>query len=517
MLLPRRATARSDRRGSALLLAFLVLILLAAILFQLYISTTTDARVARNEVTLTSMNQAIESALLEVYDKLLQDAEAGAAASGAGAASGGAAGGEGEMAPPEGEPTPPAGAAGGEESQSVDSHEDSWGRPQRTTINEIELRVLIQDEDSKINLLTLLTENEDEAEAAFERVVRLLDLCREDTSADIDRSDARRIAEAMRAHMKQRTSSPLPSATRLSLTDEDVERELPFTLREMAVLEDCNSGLFRDFRDDRGRVVHSIGSFLTVWTSLQPLSEIPPPPGSPAAQQQAADQAPADGQGLGAGDGAGQGSGGDGAGSGGDGEGAGENAEGQGGPAPAAAVGGIAVNLNTAPAAVLKSLMDDRDVDYRFWDEVIEYRNLEEESEGGEEERVPIYDEYGQEIFARQVFDSLAELEELRSWDRVQAEQRAELSRLIGTESQVFSIFVSARRATGRGDAFGGVRGAPLAGAREDQRGDAIVATVRSIVWRYQDGDTWTIVPIVRWEVLDYTPFEVLDFPPDDR
>ena len=510
MLLPRRRSARSDCRGSALLLAFLVLILLAAILFQLYIGTTTDARVARNEVTLTSMNQAIESALLEVYDKLLQDAEAGAAASGgAGEPTTGGGGmgdgGDGGMAPPEGSPAPP---AGGEESQSVDSREDSWGKPQRTTINEVELRIVVQDEDSKINLLTLLTENEDEAEKAFERVVRVLDLCREDTSADIDRSDARQIAEAMRAHMKQRSTSAMPSATRLSLTDDDVERELPFSLREMVVLEPCSPGLFRDFRDDRGRIVHSIGSFLTVWTSVQPLSSIPPPPGSQAANEQANDQQGNDN----AGDGGNQG---DAPGEGGDqgGEGA---PEGQ-GPGAGAGTGGIAVNINTAPAAVLKSLMDDRDVDYRFWDDVIEYRNLEEKSEGDEEERIPVYDEYGQEIFPRQVFDSLAELEELRTWDRIQAEQRVELSRLIGTQSQVFSIYVSARRATGRGDAFGGVRGAPMQGEREDQRGDAIVATVRSVVWRYQDGETWKLVPIVRWEVLDYTPFEVLDFPPDDR
>ena len=80
MQLPRHPSAAAPaRRGSALLLAFLVLILLAAILFQLYIGTTTDARVARNEVTLTVMDQAIESALTEVADRLVQDAEAGAA------------------------------------------------------------------------------------------------------------------------------------------------------------------------------------------------------------------------------------------------------------------------------------------------------------------------------------------------------------------------------------------------------------------------------------------------------
>jgi hypothetical protein len=174
------------------------------------------------------------------------------------------------------------------------------------------------------------------------------------------------------------------------------------------------------------------------------------------------------------------------------------------------------VNINTAPAAVLKSLMDDRDVDYRFWDEVIEYRNLEEESEGSEDLE-PVFDEYGNEVYPRQVFDSLDELEELGGWDRVTAEHRAELRRLIGTQSQVFSIFVTARRATGRSDDFGGVRGVPLPGEQEDRLGNAITCTVRSVVWRYQDGSEWKILPLVRWEVIDYTPFEVLDYPDPDR
>jgi hypothetical protein len=43
------------------------------------------------------------------------------------------------------------------------------------------------------------------------------------------------------------------------------------------------------------------------------------------------------------------------------------------------------------------------------------------------------------------------------------------------------------------------------------------VRTVRSVIWRKADGDKTTIVPLVRWEVLDYTPFEVLDFPVEGR
>jgi hypothetical protein len=492
MLLLAQARATPARRGSALLMAFLVLIVLAAILFQLYIGTTTDARVARNDVTLTSMDQTIESALLEVYDRLLTDAESAAAAGGAGGAGAAAAGMTG-MGDPGAAAPAAAGAPGGNEPS--DSREDSWGRVQRTTINEIELRILVQDEDSKLNVLSVLTENEEQADAALERVARVLDLCREDTSVDIDRSDARRMAQAMRDHFKSRSTSVLPRAEVLSDDDEQVDVGLPLSLREMVVIEPFHEGLFRDFRDDRGRIVHSIGSYLTVWTSLQPLADTLPPeePSAAAATPPPGGNDPPAG---------------------------GAGAPAPGGEAPEAGPsGGVAVNINTAPAAVLKSLVDDRTVPYRFWDEVIEYRNLEEEKTEEEKQTAaePVYDEYGEEVYTRKFFDSVDELEELGTYSNLGAEDRLELSQLIGTQSHVFSIYVTARRSTGRQDDFGGVLGAPQRGVKEDQLGNAVTRTVRSVVWRYQDGDEWKIVPLVRWEVIDYTPFEVLDFPDPDR
>jgi hypothetical protein len=44
------------------------------------------------------------------------------------------------------------------------------------------------------------------------------------------------------------------------------------------------------------------------------------------------------------------------------------------------------------------------------------------------------------------------------------------------------------------------------------------VRTVRCVVWRREGADDGVeIVPIVRWEVLDYFPFEVLDDPTERR
>ena len=277
--------ARSTRSGSALLLSFLVLIVLAAIIFQLYISTNTDARVARNDIALASMEQAIESALLEVYDRLESDAESSAGSTPAGDPAMGDLGG----APP-GEEDP-----GAAEAQSVDSREDPWGRPQRTTINDIELRVLVQDEDSKLNVLGILAEDQEQADEHFERLVRVIDLCREDTREDLDRSEARRLAEELRTHMTERMSTVLPKPHLLSDDDENEDLGLLLTLRECVVLDEFHEGLFRDFRDETGTIVHSLGTFLTVWTSLAthedfrpraPRSRVshrPSPPGERAA------------------------------------------------------------------------------------------------------------------------------------------------------------------------------------------------------------------------------------------
>jgi Tfp pilus assembly protein PilX len=136
------------KRGAALLLSLLILVVLVAIVIQINVGTGTDARIARNDIGLTSMDLAVESAFLQVDDQLAMDGQNASAPGAAGAA--GAAGMSG--AAPAAQPGA-AGAAGGEGQAASDSRKDEWARPQRTTINEIRLRILVQDEDSKINVL----------------------------------------------------------------------------------------------------------------------------------------------------------------------------------------------------------------------------------------------------------------------------------------------------------------------------------------------------------------------------
>jgi hypothetical protein len=498
-LLCRGRAGRGAERGSALLMAFLMIILLYAIVFQLAYGTNADLRVATNDVTNTQIDLAAESALMEVYDRLLQDAEAAAAGDeGAGAAPGG------EGLPPGGEqPGAGEGGAGGEAPPS-DSREDAWGKPQRTTIGDIELRILVQDEDSKINVLSMLTEDEDEAEKAFDRIVRVVDMFRDGSTVDVDRAEAYRIVESMRQHLRQRGNSVLPKP-RLASDDEDApDIGLPLTLNEFAALDRLDESLFRDFRDERGYIVHGLGAFLTVWTSVD-----------------AGPNAQAGGQGQGGGSGA-QNNGGNNNNpnndpAGGQGNTSNQNGEGEGG---GETNWGVAVNVNTAPVAVLKALFDDREVSPRFWDSVVEYRNLEEKDENQDEEAEPQLDEYGEEMIKRQIFDSLEELSEVDGYEDFGERTQNAFSQLLSTQSRVFSIYVTARRKTGMSDEdFGNYLGSPSSSQerRDDPRGTGLVRTIRSVVWRVDSGDGVVIVPIVRWEVLDYTPFEVLDYPDENR
>lgn len=474
----RSANARHARKGSALLMAFLMIILLYAIVFQLSYGTKADLRVAENDVTTTQMDMAIESALQEVYDMLKQDA---APAEGEGEA---AAAGSG---PPAGAGAPAAGGEGQEE-QPADSRMDAWGRPQRSTIGDIELRILVQDEDGKINVLQLLFEDEAESEKALERLARLIDFFRDGSTVDVDRSEAIRIAQVMREHLRNRLNSVLPRAKQMSDLEDNRERALPMTLKEFEVLERLEPSLFRDFRDERGDIVHSLGSYLTVWTSIQQGS---------SKEQAAGEQGGAAEQGANAG------------------------GNGQGNEQGNDPNWGVCVNVNTAPVAVLKALADDRTVSPRFWDSVVEYRNLEKkEEEGAEGEEVnsePQLDEYGEEIVEREIFDTLAEVEDVDGWDRLEDGAKDDVRALLCVRSHVFSIYVTARRKTGSNDDFGGTLGVPKPGEREDERGKGLVRTVRSVVWRKTDGEETQIVPLVRWEVLDYTPFEVVDFPVEGR
>jgi len=489
------------------MLSFMVLMILILILAQIRYSTDTVARVGRNEETLVTMDSAIESCMLQVFEDLKTDAEAGAA--------GGAAGGD------EGDAGGLGGAAGegGQDSGPTDSKEDEWARPQRTDINEIQLRILIQDEDSKFNLLSVLTEDEEEADKALDRLARVIEFARKGTRAEIDPSTARRIATTMAEFMRRRSDQILPRPELSSDLEQDEDIGLPLSLREFQVLDTelFPPDLFRDYIDENDQIVHSLGSFLTVWSSVATAEEAESQARTDSGETAAQDdpgQNEEDGDGQGTGDpatgGGGNGQGGGSGGGGGQGQGQGQGGGGGGAGGSGDEPPGWAVNVNTAPGAVLHGLMDPRDLPYRFWDDVVEYRN--EKDESVEESDEPPLDEYGREIVAHQFFHSVDDLVDIDGWENLEPIIQAEIKGLLKTQSQVFSIFVTARKPTGDEQIDGFSRRDDI--EREEANWQGLVRTVRAVVWRRVLGEGEVeIVPLVRWEELDYVPFEVVDFP----
>lgn len=486
MRLPFRP--RSQRRGAALLLSVLVLFVLIAIVFQISIATMTDARVGRNDVGLTLIDRSIASAQWDIFELLKVDAEDAAAGGEGGIDPGAAAAAAG-------------GEAGAEEEPPADSRKDEWGRVQRTEINGIELRILVEAENAKYNVLNVLNPDEEEAEEAFQRVVRIIDTYREGTRDDVPRRQAEDMVREMKEYILERNRTNWPQPTLLTFDEELDGVFLPMSLREFLVLESWEPHLFRSYRDELEDQVHSLDQFLTVWSSLDIASNVTPQEADGAGTP-TADPEEDEGDGD-------EGSGDEG---GGDGAAEGDTGGGDGGQGTAASPG-YGVNLNLAPAAVLKALFDDRDLSPRFWDDVIEYRNLEEEEEDGAEDVEPMYDEFNNEILVRRAFESLDELQEVRAWDDLGAEDQSRVLRLLETESSIFTIYI-----TGRRDMSGGSNmqafADPAERARlEEQHGGALVRTVRTVVWRREGDDGTEIVTILPWEVVETQPYEIQDFP----
>jgi hypothetical protein len=498
--------ARAGQRGAALLMSMLVLFVLVALVFQISVTAQTDARSTRNDVNLTAMDLACESALLQVYDSLATDGDAAGAAESTGTPAAAPTGEGAAPADPNADPAATAAAPGGEEA-AVDSRRDEWAQPQRTEINEMRLRIIVQDEDSKYNVLNLLNPDEKEADAAFARVVRILDQCRDGTDADIDESMAQQMAQAMREHMTKRKTSAFPRASLLTDDEENQDQGYPLSLREFQVLKPFEESHFRDFRDGDGKIVHTIEAFLTVWSSLASSAEMleerstatpaaATPPANNTNNANNANRPP--------------------------------NAAAQ-AAAPAAGAAqrlaksetnGYGINVNTAPAAVLKSLFDDREVAPRYWDKVIEHRNLEEEKKEGEEEEDPAdapLDEYGRPVIKRRIFEKTSELAELDGWENLVPAAQDMINKLCSTQSHVFTIYVIARRSTAIEGESSDVPDSAEAMRMEEERGDSLVRVVRSVVWRTKREDKVVIVPVMRWEVLDYIPHEVVDFPDEER
>ena len=162
--------------GVILILTLFVLLITYAMVTQLTLSTSVAWMTSKNASDRIRMELACKSAAEQILGVLADDAAGGdlGGASGeaqsllgelgyadGGADTGGATGAEGEDAD--------------EEEPDSDSLQDSWAKPMRVVMGDIQITSWVQDECGKFNLLTLVSPGIEERDAAKERCQRILD------------------------------------------------------------------------------------------------------------------------------------------------------------------------------------------------------------------------------------------------------------------------------------------------------------------------------------------------------
>lgn len=474
-----------SQSGIALLLTLLVFLILAAIVSELMISTRLDYEVAKSDASMTRLDTAAESVLLDALDMLVQDGE-GDASSGGGIA--GAAAGAGGLPGASGD------AAGGAQQGPSDSGEDEWAKPFDKTLGDARVSVWIEDENRKFNILALLSPDENYAKASFDRLVRILDRFREETDRDLDSSQAETLAIAIRDYMLG-TQRPdrVPRPALLTDIPNDT-KSLPMTLDELLLVEGMTPDLLFDQEEKIEGVASEktkypgLCSFLTVWTSIQPL---PAAPSATNPGNAASASGPAGNTGPSA---------------------ATPSATGQPGSSGQQGPVGVKINVNFAPRELLKSLLPPEELPSEVVEGIVRYRNFErEEAEDVAEETGITTDAItGEEIRPREFFASIDDLKKVPEFANFPDEKAKDnFRRLLTTRSDVFSIHLTAQLA----DEESAASGEPPGG--EDRTGK-LTRRIRAVFWRRQGNNGMEALPIVRWEMREDRRIVPRDFAPEE-
>lgn len=482
---PSHATAASEsERGVALVMALIFSILLYILVAELVVSSRMVRATGENDALLARMRTQMQYQLLEAEEKLLADmvgqademgAEGGGGLGALAGAAGGEAGGEGGEMGGEGE-----GEEGEEDPTSkCDSSRDAWFEPVGHPDNDLTTYVWIEDENRKLNLLTLWSPDEEFAQVSRDRMVRLIDGLREDTEFDVSSGDATMIVQSIVEWGSRPNTEQMPTPELKTDSEKMREFHVPLHLDELMMLPQVTTDLFFDKVLDK-RHYPGLESVLTLWTATVA------DPGDPEklARQRAARGEPA-------------------AEPEGEAEPAGEPAGDE--PAQQPDGLGIRINVNTASRAVLRALFDPIRVPDRVIDGIIRYRNEidEEASEEANDENASESADFGDMQLGNQplynFFEELADLEEVEEFAQISDEEvKTEITTALTTKSEVFSIHM-----------------ASLFKRNEDENNRVyLVRRARSIVMRLEEGDEGKIVPLVPFEErigLRVKPVELQD------
>ncbi len=398
---PPEALARRGERGVSIVLAMLVLFVLIVVITELRFDASVELDQSRATAEGARMRLVAEAAFLQARTSLLMDAEAaqdessggtgqggddgtlGGSAGGTGndpteglgGGGGGGGGGGDESGDGSGEGGGGAAGPGNEVSDVIartDSRLDDWQDSvaiQPPVGNDFTLWVEVEDEDGKLNLLGLWTEDAEQRDAWHEVILELLDRAFEGTSYDLSYVDATEILDNLDDWVKGQRGSfdpvPKPPLKKTNAEEQaqeseletavlDVEeRNIPLTLGELLLVEGIKPQHLHGFVED-DRYHPGLERYLSVWSQLELKPEPPTPDefdGSPFTQGSLFDQPPQD-----ASD-----------------EESGEQAAGGGEELQASPTNDGLVNVNTAPLPVLRALAPD-DIPTTFLERLEEFR-----------------------------------------------------------------------------------------------------------------------------------------------
>lgn len=504
MSAPRRTAAvaapddgQREDRGVALVLALIFSILLYILVAELVVAARMVRATGENDALLARMRTQMLYQLTEAEQQLLSDLAGaeGEEGGGAGGGLGGLAGQGGQAAAgslggapagPGGEGEPPPDPA-----SQCDGSRDAWFQPIGRPEGEVTTYVWVEDENRKLNVLALWSPDEKFADVTRARMVRLIDVLREDSDFDVTIADAERIVTELQEWGKRGGTEQMPTPKLKSQDEKRRDVVGLLHLDEMLLLPSVTEDLFFDKVLD-GKVYLGLESVLTMWTSLRV------DPGDPEklARQRAAAESRGESRGPatgGAGSPAGAGGAGN-PGTGNPGTGQGE-AGGQGNPAaggeaqPPQPEGlGVLVNVNTASRAVLRCLFAEDRVPDRVIDAIVKYRNevdeeaMQQASEDGGAEASDFGDVMPGTDQKLRVFATISDLEKVEEFAQLgDVDAKAEFQAALTTKSEVFAIHL-----------------APLYKRSEENR-VYVMRRARSIVLRLEDGEG-SIVPLVPFE-----------------
>lgn len=484
---PRGVPSRPGEEGFVLLFVLLVIVVMIVVTAELSYSSRVDREIAQNTILELQMEELAhaavrrgEVALLTDLDddaKSSQDAADGGTSGGASA--GGAAGGATGGATGGGAAGTMTGNDANGSGTHVDSLDEMWASGQISLAlgseGGFQTRIVISDEDSKLNLLLLLAEDDDYRKLWRDRFERALDYLRDGKPGDLGSSEANEYLDRFTKWMEgDRGNDELSNAAPLSSgqwkSAGDKTTFAPFNLREFVMTGQISDSLYYGFPYGEGdeRVwIPGLEQALTVWSNLEYVDPKTQDPNQDT-QDSNTTTAPK------------------------------ERNE-------APGVNNGRINVNTAPLFVLRSLFPDSDIPPSAWEDYDSFRQKtlddkkkERESLAGDSNSTTTLDPKKQEPGADEPIYPLKTVDDLRRFKGFSTEGGispdvwAKLSMLLTIESNVFTI-----------TALVGTTDVPHR-----------YYAARSVVWRRGSTDKATL-PIVPFEKLSLAAVNLEDFAKD--